>query len=261
MQEELKKIIKKSGNNLHIAVVELLEKMQWDVDLSSYYYDDTANKPREIDIIAKKNIPIINPTTQAQCNEFNLFLFIECKHFTKEVAFRSRLNREQEAKEAITIEANEAVDGWSKEVILEREGLFRNHHYLKERFIGKLYDTENEKPVFNAITQPIKSLIFFKESRCERGVYYPLVVYSGTDGIYSIKRQDSDLEKIKPKKRLIFGLNYSYKPPISGVLKTNQFYIDFVHQDELGSFIEDTILEEIKELKEYLFFRKRTHNV
>lgn len=35
MNENLEKIIKESGNNLHIDTVNLLESMGWDVDLSS----------------------------------------------------------------------------------------------------------------------------------------------------------------------------------------------------------------------------------
>lgn len=254
MDEELKKTIGKSGNTLHIETVNLLEKMGWKATLSSYYYDDTANKPREIDIIAEINFPITGSFPAKAFDDFKLFLFIECKYFQNEVAFWMRMNKEEEAKEAMIIEAVMGVDKWDKELILEKEGLFREHHYLQERFIGKLYDSKNEKPIFDAITQPIKALTFFKERRTEKGIYYLVVVYSGIDGIYAIKRENADLDKLEPKKRLILGLDYSYKSVVDNKLKTQQFFIDFVHKDELGNFIEDSVWKEAQELKKYLWF-------
>jgi len=255
MKKELKEIIKRSGNNLHIDTVNLLETMGWDVDLSSYYYDDTANKPREIDIIAQRNEQVFDFPPEKVLDEFKLFLFIECKYFKNELAFRMRRNHEQESKEAMIIEGIKSVDGWDKEYLLEDEGLFREHHYLKERFIGKLYDSKEQKVIFNAITQPIKSLTFFKERRVEKGLYYPLVVYSGIDGIYAIKRENANLDQLEPKKDLIFGLDYSYKSVVDHKLKTHQFFIDFIHQDKLGDFIEEIIWKEAGELREHLSFK------
>jgi len=256
MRQEFKKIIEESGNNLHIDTVDLLERMQWDVDLSSYYYDETANKPREIDIIAQRNVEV-----KEAIDQFKLFLFIECKYFKNEVAFRARRNNKEESKEAIIIE------GLDKEYLLEGENLFREHHYLKEGFIGKLYDSfpKEQGAVFNAVTQPIKSLTFFKERsykmEVEKGltkaIYYPIVVYSGIEGIYAIKRKEADLDKLEPKKELIFGLNYSYKSVVDNKLKTNHFYIDFIHQDSLGNFIEDVIRKESSELRDYLFLKSK----
>jgi len=258
MRKDFKKIIEESGNNLHIDTVDLLERMQWDVDLSSYYYDDTANKPREIDIIAQKNVEVIDDPEKGVISQFKLFLFIECKYFKNEVAFWMRPNREGEAKEAMIIEAIRSVDEWDKKLILEEEGLFREHHYLREGFIGKLYDSKNEKPIFDALTQPIKSLTFFKERRAEKGIYYPIVVYSGIEGIYAIKRKGADLDKLEPKKELIFGLNYSYRSVVDNKLKTNHFYIDFIHQGGLGDFVEEIIRGESSELQKYLFWKAKT---
>jgi len=261
MRKDFKKIIEESGNNLHIDTVDLLERMQWDVDLSSYYYDETANKPREIDIIAQRNVEVINDPEKEVIDQFKLFLFIECKYLKNEVAFWARRNNEEESKEAIIIE------GLDKEYLLEGENLFREHHYLKERFIGKLYDSfpKEQGAVFNAVTQPIKSLTFFKERfykmEVERGLtkalYYPIVVYSGIEGIYDIRRKEADLDKLELKKELIFALNYSYRSVVDNKLKTNCFYIDFIHQDSLGSFIEDVIQKESSELRKYLFWKSK----
>ncbi len=131
MKEDLKEILKKSGNNLHIDVVDLLETMEWEVDLSSYYYDDTANKPREIDIIAQRTIEIFD-VFEKVIDRFKIFLFIECKYFKNEVAFRMRKNNDEESKEAIILE------GLDKKNLLDSQNLFKNHHYRQSMFIGKL---------------------------------------------------------------------------------------------------------------------------
>lgn len=252
MNENLKKIIKESGNNLHLSTADMLETMQWDVDLSSYYYDDTTNKPREIDIIAKKEIPIFNNWDEI-IDKFNIFLFIECKCFKNELAFRVRKNREKESREAIIIER------MNKKLLLDEEGLFKNHHYLQTDFIGKLYDSlsEDQAKVFNAITQPIKSLTFLKERRPEKGLYYPVVIYSGIDGLYEIREGDiKDLDSLNKIDNLTFGLNYSYRSVVSSELKTQHFYVDFIRKNRLEDYT-DMILKEAEELKKYLFFMSK----
>jgi hypothetical protein len=252
MNEKLKKVIEESGNNLHLIVANMLETMKWDVGLSSYYYDDTANKPREIDIIAQKEVPV-RDEFKGEIDKFKLFLFIECKYFKNELAFRVRKNREEESKLALIIE------GMNKHILLEREGLFRNHHYLQTNFIGKLYDSSSadQTKIFNAITQPIKSLTFFKERLLEKGLYYPVVVYGGIDGLYEIKEGDiKNLDNLKKQDNLMFGLKYSYRSVVSGGLKTKHFYIDFIREDRLKDYI-DMILKEAEELKKYLFFMRK----
>lgn len=257
MKEKLKKIINESGNNLTIETVSILEKIGWGIELSSYYYDDITNKPREIDLIATKDI-IIRDTFNESINDFKIFLFIECKNFKDELAFRVRENRKQDGKEAIIAEGIKTIDGWDKE-FLEQEGLFRGHHYLQKEFIGKLYDSskDDQNEIFNAITQSLKSLIFFKERRQESGIYYPVVVFSGIDGIYEIKNNDiGELDNLEKKEHSIFSLNYSYRSVVDGVLKTQQFYIDFLHKNKLESHIT-TILKEAEELQKYLFFTQK----
>jgi hypothetical protein len=59
MDQRLKDAIEHSGNSLHLEVVELLENEGWDPELAVYYCDDITDKPREIDIIATKEIPFL----------------------------------------------------------------------------------------------------------------------------------------------------------------------------------------------------------
>lgn len=272
MQEELKKAIEDSGNKLHLETVQILEDNEWEVDLSAYYYDDTERKPREIDIIAVKSFPIKNEGRET--DKFKVFLFIECKYFKDEIGFVIRENNKEQAKEAMIFnEIKKDKDLFSYLEGLHDHGSYKFiHHYLKEEPVGKLYEVvsaKDEKKVFNAITQPIKSLIFFQERLykmevemgVKKAVYYPVVIYSGIKGVYPIEDYNSgNLNSLQPKEGLIFSLSYSYKSPnktrtVYGaqlpLLLTQRFYIDFVRKDALDRFLRNVIEQEAERFQRY----------
>ncbi len=269
MKKELKESIEKSGNKLHLETAAILEKNEWNVDLSSYYYDDTQRKPREIDIIADKDFSIKNEGKEV--GKFKLFLFIECKYLKSDIGFIMRENNRKQAEEAMIFsEINKDKNLFSYLEGMHDYGSNKfTHHYLKDEFVGKLYNTtsEDENKIFNALTQPIKSLIFFQESLykmepevgVKKAIYYPLVVYSGIDGIYPIEEYDN-LNDLKTKEGVIFALNYSYKSPTKTktvygaqvpILTTQPFYIDFVKKDALGRFLSNVIGQEAKRFQRY----------
>ena len=232
MEKNLEKIIKESGNNLHIKVVELLESLEWDVELSSYYYDDTTGKPREIDIVAKKRVDI-----DFSGKNFFIFLFIECKYFKNEIAFRLHRNDRDKSKRAIILNS------------IYQNGIFTRtnsaHHYLTRDKISKLYDSYGNKDngkddVFSAFTQAAKSLLFFRCAQNIKGVYYPLVVYDGINGIYDIE-DIKDLNNKQLNKHSIFGFDYWYRWREENAFASQYFCIDFLHFDVLKDFIEKTL--------------------
>jgi len=248
MNEELKKIIKKSGNNVHMRTVEKLEQVGWTVGLSSYYYDDTTNIPREIDIVAEKQYGL-----KGTGDNFLVSLFMECKYFKQEIAFRMHSNTQ--GKTAIKIK------GVNLDEVLEQDSdLGRKHHYIEEPSVGKLYDTKNDtdRTVFNAITQPIKSLIFFRDHGKDKvAMYYPIVLYDGIEGFYCVERYNiagKDLDALSPMKNTLFGVKYSYKNVLNNDLKTEDFCIDFIHESELG-FLLDVIEKEASEVQKALELR------
>ncbi len=283
MKPELKKAIQESGNNLHLEIAEFLEKSNWEVDLSSYYCDDTTDKPREIDIIAKKEISVF----EGKCPEdyrFWVYLFIECKCFKNEIAFRICQNDLESSQSAII----------SKGFNFNMKEIFNktNHHYLRVDKIAKLYDTykdkegeksereKTEEKVFQAITQPVKSLLFFRDNREDKNgisekriLYYPMVIYrsipGGITGFYHIeqaKTTNEYLDKLKPTKNLIFGLKYSYPRKILGLagtsFKIENFCVDFIHQKEFGEYLEMIEKQEVSSVKNHLleFFNEQRRN-
>ena len=75
----VQKIIEKSGNSFHSRVVKLLRDEKWTVLVSPYYSDNFTDKPREIDVIAERNLDV-SDFIRDWLGTLNVRLFIECKY-------------------------------------------------------------------------------------------------------------------------------------------------------------------------------------
>ncbi|OGZ40553.1 MAG: hypothetical protein A3B04_00340 [Candidatus Portnoybacteria bacterium RIFCSPLOWO2_02_FULL_39_11] len=264
MKTELKEKIKNSGNNLHLSVVDILENEGWKVDISPYYCDDLTDRPREIDILATKRISMFSGS---DCKEyfFKAVLCIECKHFTGDINFRVFDNNADVGREVL-LNQNHNLN--IAEAFKKARTIFNGHHYLTTQKIARLYEywkndqnkNQQEDDVFKAMTQSVKSTIFFMKSEDSDvlgSVYYPMVVYDNIDGIYLMQENCPDdeayLDSLEPEKNVIFHLKYSYLDygkENYPRYPTKDFFVDFVHKDELKKFVADVITE--KECKKIL---------
>jgi|GEM_PF-3781072 len=271
MDDKLKEAIKTSGNNLHIRTAKLLKDYGWTVNLSPYYNDEITNKPREIDIIASKNFPINYGDNQK--DTFKIVLFVECKFFKEEFAFRMFDNDKVKAFDACV--TNDNVNRTE-----EFKTMLGNcHRYFRPGLVGKLYDlikedkreNGNTDKIFNAMTQAVKSLIFFKENGFSdfggKIFYYPVVCYSFEDekgcpshekGIYSVK-EGLDLDNSQFGHYFLFDLNYSYQGYVlnfadsvkTKTILTQDFYVDFVQFCKFSEFLEQGIDNEAYSFKQH----------
>jgi len=258
MNSELKDAIKNSGNNLHLTVVDILEKVGWETDISPYYCDDLTDRPREIDILATSRRSMSFPNSKKENDFYNVVLCIECKHFTQDICFRVFDNNKDIGKRVLSTQKHN-LD--IKEAIRMHGRLFDSHHYLSQPKIAKLYEypkknqggKNQEDDVFQAITQSVKSTIFFMNS-VQKGVlgsiFYPVVVYDNIDGLYFMQENrasdDQYLDNLEKRKSVIFHLKYSfpnYDVKDTPRYATKDFYVDFIHKDELEHFVTDTIIE------------------
>lgn len=246
MNQKLKETIQKSGNNLHMRVVEFFENQKWEVDLSSYYYDDTTAKPREIDIIASKQFDVSDHGGN-RVGSFEVSLFVECKYFKNDIAFRMHQAKKEDMREAMIF------NGFNKTEVLNAPNA--HHHYLDELRIAKLYDTaqDEQNQIFDAITKPAKALIFFKERKQIRGIFYPIVVYEGISGFYLLNRESEikELDNLKPSQYAIFGFNYSYKS-LGNELKKQYLCVEFISLKELEKYLKLISTKEIATLQQYI---------
>jgi hypothetical protein len=230
MTPELEDAIRRSGNNLHFKVVDFLEKIGWDVEISSYYVDDTTSKPREIDIIARKRNYLKGLPWNKHEDDFDVFLFIECKRFTNEVAFWTHKNKHP----------NDLV----KHVNIEESLAHPNHHYFINT-VSKLYTTSGkEGDIFDAITQPVKALVSFMDRQTLRGLYYPICIYDGIPELYLINKSEDlkNLGELQKTKNTLVELNYSWQKitnrPMPMAMQ-KYFAVDVVHFESLGDLIKN----------------------
>jgi len=204
-----------------------LEKARWKVEISSYYFDESAEKPREIDIIASKEVVLISEHEGTVIGRFNIFLFVECKYFNSEIAFWKQPVNPKWIMPAIKLY------GLNKEEIFKKG---EHHYYIGS--VGKLYEPSKDRDIFDALTQPIKSLTYFLESSPRNGLYYPIVVYDGIPGVYALdtKKELDDAELLN---NLIVDMNYSYRSLVgSRNLMHERFFIDFCNKEDLGKLLD-----------------------
>jgi len=280
MEKKLKDAIMQSGHRLHLEVARYLEDLGWDVSISPHYCDDITNQSREVDIFAKKQISIYDGEDCPEKYKFYFCLIIDCKYFKEQIAFWISDNNKESAESAI----RNQLDKLRVSELLNKVDLFNQHHYYKTKKVAKLstvsrtingkVNFQMEKRLFNAITQPIKALIFFREETMMKNnmtIFYPLVVYNGVQGFYHIenfkKLKDDDINSLKPVTNTLFSLRYSYRVaermnlPVNP-FQTEFFYISFVHKGNFEKYLK-TVEGEVDSIKFYLrkFFNKRDRGI
>ena len=152
------------------------------------------------------------------------------------------------SSEAIT------VINMNKEKLLSRDyRAFDKHHYFKPK-IAKLHDTidkDDQKGVFNSISQSVKSLIYHSIAYGKKSIYCPISVYKGIDGIYGVEDSSMNLDKAAQENHLVYGINYAYRSLRDGRLNKKMYYIDFVHESKLPDYL-DLIDNEVDKLSQSL---------
>lgn len=228
-------IIKKSGNDLHWRIGEILNKHSWEVVISPYYTDNVTNKAREIDIIATKKFHIPHRLTDEDC--FALRLFIECKYINvntvvwtqpKNIPLTKCLLKENINFLTSNVEDSEAS----------------KYHYLSNKDVIKTWKSAEGDLLFEAVNGCLNSLIFNKFYRCNSEYFpvfsLPIIVINSFSNIH--RRIFNDLNKNHEEISDTYQIevNYSFldkqKNPVS-----KDFLIDVVEEKYLENFL--TFLE------------------
>lgn len=237
----MEKFLKNSSNKLHFRIKSEIENLGWSVSISPYFYDDTTEKPREIDIVAYKKFPINDVyENQKRISDIHTFLFIECKWFPNNIYFWVENYKKEEVRASILI------DGLDKEKIFKESNLLNEHHYFVDKKNAKLWDVSGDhqnKLIFDAITKSVKTLIFEQEYKKDYDkkyvFYYPVVVYGGLNNFYLIENENQIIkeETFNAVEDLIFYLNYSYKRK-DGSFKPQGFCVDIINEKNIQKFIK-----------------------
>lgn len=264
--DEIKKIIKESGNNLHYKVVDLLRANGWQVLVSPYYTDNFSEKPREIDIIAEKNFPI-NDMFGTFEGTVNIQLFIECKYIKEDIVFWfDHKNKEKALELVLASTPLEDPKRWS---------MTERHHYLSDSLVAKLFASNQSKgqsaegePFYKAITQSLNAMISYAKSRSllpkifnglrndkiEVLLKYPIIVCNSFDKLYKHDTtQDIEPENIIEN----FQIETQYAYFDSGKNQKNDFFlIDVASLDTLSDFMKLLEITDLSAIKDKISWGK-----
>lgn len=168
-----------NSKELEKEVQEILKSDEWQILANSYYTDPNSNKPREKDIIAKKNL-----------ENYDLILFFECKLISEETEIFSK-GKVKELKKSLITHAIPHAD------IPEIEDNRATHFY---KYVDYFESKDSRDYFFKAINQNLQSFSAYRKNNQRASVCYLIVVYSGYvfQKIDSMRQQcDNALIKIE----------------------------------------------------------------
>ena len=252
-EEEIKNLIKESGNNFHYQVVDFLRKRDWEVLVSPYYSDNITNKTREIDIIAEKPFDVLD--WAGDCvGTLNIKFFIECKYINKEIVFWFDSKNKEKAIERV-------INDTSLEHP-RKNSIINSHHYLDSVEVAKLFHSNSNRNssldneiIYKAISQSLNSMIYHENAgsiipeqenkipNIKRTIKYPLILCNNFNKFYKVNSKESKgYSKINNNFQLEVDYVYLDKDKNS---KDKYFLIDVIDFDKLDLFLEELETKDI----------------
>lgn len=250
-EKTIEEIIEQSGNGLHSKVVGSLRGNDWSVLVSPYYNDNFTDKPRELDIIAKKEFPV--HWFHERVGSLDVYLFIECKYILGKTVFWF------DSKDM-----SRAVTRVSKDTFYDSTNTcIKDFHYLNTESVAKLFASEfgNEEngSINKAINQNLNALIYFRNRsdiiptphtfNCliSGRISYPFIVVNSFDNFYRVNMDDESKTHTPITKPFQLEVNYAY---IDNQGARNEYFlIDVVSLEQLPEFLSKMEAIEIKTMQ------------
>lgn len=233
--DKITELIRKSGNDFHLVIADFLESKGWIVSISPYFNDPATGKPREIDIIANKEIQV-RDEYYGQKGILKIQLFIECKYVNSNLLVWKRPKNITKAEDMV------------KGIYLLKGLHFdRNtqpfHHYLLPNEVIKLGAKEGKTDViYEGMNGSLNALIFFRENYNNSfyTINYPIIVVNSFDKVFNRNIKEKNGYKVVEENQQL-EIDYSFLDKDSKS-KTEYFLLDIVSQDKLENFLK--IIEE-----------------
>jgi len=229
-------IIEKSGNGFHLKVSDHLKSLGWDVDISQYYSDPVTGKPREIDIIAKKNFPISDSG-----ENILISFFIECKYVNSENVIWF-IDKDLEKTKKLISSNRVMRDCEDYQLKIINGTSIKMHHYIDGNKVAKLTAKNGNTDIFfDGMNGCLHGLISLENQNYETyRLNYPLIVLNSFDKIHEvIDSGDTPYSTVRENFQL--AVDYSYLEKDKQVKR--HFIVDVVSLDLLTEFLEK--IEEI----------------
>jgi len=259
----VEKIMAKSGNGFHSRVVNLLRDEKWTVLVSPYYSDNFTDKPREIDIIAEKKFDV--SVFGGWLGTLDVHLFIECKYINSDTIFWfDNKDKERAIQRTMTDTGMKHPD---------EDVTIKEHHYLKEVFVAKLFSSEKSRNEDNelmnkAINQNLNALVYYRDrtniippnpylhDQVLQRISYPIIVVNSFKNFFRTNMADNTeaVELITEPFQL--EVNYAYIDESNN--KHNEYFlIDVVSIDTLPEFLSMLEKKDILKIRGKLSLEER----
>lgn len=260
-EDKIQEIIRKSGHDLHLAVVNSLRSQGWIVKVSPYYNDPLTNKPREIDIVAHKKYEA-SYRTGRNPESFILELFIECKYLpTPNVLWFE----EKDVKSATALAKDNPILCDLEDSALRDTSTIPNkqHHYLQQESVMKLSGkTGNTDPFYEGMNGCLNAMICELEHQHLDGVgviVFPVIVLDSFKNLY---RRDSSKTNGHGDIKGNFQMEVNYPfPDKKGNSVSRYFLIDVVSLGNLPNFLESLESNDVQILKGNLAWQARRNSL
>jgi hypothetical protein len=225
-KSEVENIIAKSGHNLHEWTVNYLMDEDYRVEISPYYVDAHTDKPREVDIVARKRMRVFQKTDE---HAVNLVLAIDCKYLKQPTVFWAFPNEKNHSALKVTGANLEELFGNAG------EGSFI---YFGAEPIARLFqsgdrssDEPTTDPIYKACSQAISGAIFAREHSKGPSIIYPVVIVDGPGGLFFAENPYKEIAS------LIVHIDYSYYSDRDTSKKAvrEPFYVLIVRKERVES--------------------------
>jgi len=249
LDNQISKIIEKSGHDFHLKVSQKLQDLGWNTIDNHYYNDPDSGKAREIDIIATKEYLVHGDSFNRVNEKIIVKLFIECKYINSPTIFWFR---DRDLNSAIKLSKdNRILDDKPDNYVND----LTKHHYVKHNDVTGQWQSANNDIFAEAQHQVLKAMLFFKEAGQESyEINYPIIVTNDFSQLFrrepSPKNHDNIIENFQ------IETNYAYKNKKNDNI-TKYFLIDVVGLPTLENFVNELEKQDVHLLRDSLAYDLR----
>jgi len=241
---EVHDLIKSSGNNFHAKVARWFTDNDWRIVVSPYYMDQTQNKAREIDLVARKLYDVKDVFGKLQ-GLVEVRLFVECKYIsTHSVCWFADKDKDAATNLVCSGGLFQRINSYTE-----------RHHYISQcPRVAKLFasakgnnNSENE-PFYKALNQVLNAMTSMRgdpisepENKNLQGckkvlLEFPVVVCNSFVKMYSVDF-DSNSEPKPIQDNFQLEVSFAY---IDGhqSQRNDYFLVDVIEFDKLNHFVD-----------------------
>ncbi|RJO59590.1 hypothetical protein C4546_01330 [Candidatus Parcubacteria bacterium] len=255
VEDTIKNIISKSGNDLHIQVEEILKQGKWSVTSSPYYNDPVTGIPRETDIIARKDWDIHDDFGRNKRGMLRIRLFIECKFLSDPIVLWLKDKNIDKAK---ALAKDNPILRDKEDHYLTDTSKIPNkiHHYFENnQVINQWSNKDHKDPLFEAMSGCLNAFIYYHRAGLENHaetINYPIIIVNDLSKLYGRDRSQLGASVITDNQQL--ETSYSYRE-VNNQYKMQYFLIDVVGYNKFKDFLSKLENNDIDILRRILYWQ------